>query len=78
MEKSYKIAHTKLRDWKICAKNAQNCAQLAKMAKIIHKRPKTFNKTSEKKTNLFPSLAPASAQRDGNSNQTAHTGFSSS
>ena len=39
---SEKLAH------KICAKNAQNRANLAKMPKIAQKRPKTFNKTREK------------------------------
>ena len=42
MEKAYKIAHAKLWVWKIstktCAKNAQNCAKLAKMPKIAHKK----------------------------------------
>ena len=37
-----KLAH------KICAKNAQKHAILAKMAKIAQKKPKTFNKTREK------------------------------
>ena len=32
-----KLAH------KICAKNAQNRAKFAKIAKIAQKRPKTFN-----------------------------------
>ena len=52
MEKAYKIAHTKRWVWKlahkICAKNGENCAKLAKMPKIAQKRPKTFNKTCEK------------------------------
>ena len=55
MEKAYKIAHTKLWDWKIahkiCAKNTQNREKLADMAKIKQKRPKTFNKTGEKTKN---------------------------
>ena len=46
MEKPYKTAHTKLLTGKlahkICAKNAQNTAKLAEMAKIA------FNKTREK------------------------------
>ena len=36
-----KLAH------KICAKNAQNHAKLATMAKIAQKRPKTFDKARE-------------------------------
>ena len=41
-----KLAH------KIRAKNAQYRAKLAKMPKIAQKRPKTFNKTREKKTKI--------------------------
>ena len=42
---SEKLAH------KICAKNDQNFAKLAKMPKIAQKRPKTLNKTCEKNKN---------------------------
>ena len=51
MEKAYKIAQnfeTKKLAHKICAKNAQNHA---KMAKIAQKRPKTFNKMRENLNN---------------------------
>ena len=43
---SEKIAH------KICAKNTQNHAKLAKTPKISQKRQKTFNKTRAKKPQI--------------------------
>ena len=55
MEKAYKIAYqnfeTEKLKHKICAKNAQNCAKLAKRAKIAQKSPKTFKKRAKKKKN---------------------------
>ena len=53
MEKAYKIAHAKLWVWKLAhkiyAKNAQNCAKLAKLHKIAQKRPKNINEMHLKK-----------------------------
>ena len=56
MEKVYKTAHENFDCEKLahktCAKNGQNHAKLAKMPNIAPKRPKTFNKTREKKQKL--------------------------